>query len=81
MAYGAGLRASEVVHLTVTDIDSERVAIHVEQGKGQRDRYAMLSPTLLELLRAWWQYAHTHRRILPDGWLFPEPLVILRTTH
>ena len=48
VAYGAGLRASEVVHLTVTDIDSERMVIHVEQGKGQRDRYAMLSPTLLE---------------------------------
>lgn len=49
VAYGAGLRASEVVHLTVTDIDSERMVIHVEQGKGKRDRYAMLSPTLLSL--------------------------------
>ena len=48
VAYGAGLRASEVVHLSVTDIDSERRVIHVEQGKGKgkRDRYAMLSPTL-----------------------------------
>jgi integrase/recombinase XerD len=71
VAYGAGLRASEVVHLTVNDIDSERMVIHVEQGKGQRDRYAMLSPTLLELLRAWWRHAHAHRRILPGGWLFP----------
>jgi integrase/recombinase XerD len=71
VAYGAGLRASEVVHLSVTDIDSERRVIRVEQGKGQRDRYAMLSPTLLELLRAWWRHAHAHRQILPGGWLFP----------
>ena len=71
VAYGAGLRASEVVHLSVTDIDSERRVIHVEQGKGQRDRYAMLSPTLLELLRSWWRHAHAHHQILPGGWLFP----------
>ena len=71
VAYGAGLRASEVVHLSVTDIDSERRVIHVEQGKWQRDRYAMLSPTLLDLLRAWCRHAHAHRQILPGGWLFP----------
>ena len=71
VAYGAGLRASEVVHLSVTDIDSERMVIHVEQGKGKRDRYAMLSPTLLNLLRAWWHHAHKSRKILPGGWLFP----------
>ena len=71
VAYGAGLRASEVVHLTVTDIDSQRMVIHVEQGKGKRDRYAMLSPTLLSLLRTWWQHAHAHHQILPGGWLFP----------
>jgi len=71
VAYGAGLRASEVVHLSVTDIDSERMVIHVEQGKGQRDRYAMLSPTLLKLLRAWWLHAHAHQQVLPGGWLFP----------
>ena len=47
------------------------MVIHVEQGKGKRDRYAMLSPTLLELLRAWWVHAHAHRQILPGGWLFP----------
>jgi len=71
VAYGAGLRASEVVHLSVNDIDSKRMVIRVEQGKGQCDRYAMLSPALLELLRAWWRHAHAHRQILPGGWLFP----------
>jgi len=58
VAYGAGLRASEVVHLKVTDIDSERMIVRVNQGKGQRDRYAMLSPSLLVLLRAWWRQGH-----------------------
>jgi site-specific recombinase XerD len=71
VSYGAGLRASEVVHLSVTDIDSDRMVIHVEQGKGKRDRYAMLSPTLLKLLRAWWRHAHAQRKMLPGGWLFP----------
>ena len=71
VAYGAGLRASEVVHLSVTDIDSDRRVIHVEQGKGGRDRYAMLSPTLLKLLRAWCRQARAQRKMLPGGWLFP----------
>ena len=71
VAYGAGLRASEVVHLKVTDIDSERRVIRVEQGKGRRDRYAMLSPTLLGLLRAWWREGRAQRQLLPGGWLFP----------
>ena len=71
VAYGAGLRASEVVHLTVTDIDSKRRVIRVEQGKGKRDRYAMLSPALLELLRAWWREGTAQRKVLPGGWLFP----------
>ena len=51
VAYGAGLRAREVVHLKIADIDSTRMIVRVVQGKGQRDRYAMLSPSLLELLR------------------------------
>jgi site-specific recombinase XerD len=71
VAYGAGLRASEVTHLTVNDIDSERMIIHVVQGKGDKDRNAMLSPELLKLLRQWWRTAHGEANILADGWLFP----------
>jgi site-specific recombinase XerD len=65
VAYGAGLRASEVISLKVGDIDSKRMIIRVEQGKGRKDRYVMLSPHLLNLLRAWWKVAR------PQGWLFP----------
>jgi integrase/recombinase XerD len=65
VAYGAGLRVSEVVGLKVSDIDRERMLLRVEQGKGQKDRFVMLSPQLLELLRDWWQVAP------PRGWLFP----------
>ena len=64
-AYGAGLRVSEVANLKVSDIDSERMTLRVEQGKGQRDRTVMLSPRLLELLRQWWKAAQ------PQVWLFP----------
>lgn len=71
LAYGAGLRASEVVTLKVSDIDSQRMVLRIEQGKGSKDRYAMLSPVLLEQLRAWWRHAHAEGRILADGWLFP----------
>jgi integrase/recombinase XerD len=71
VAYGAGLRASEVVHLKVSDIDSQRMVIRVEQGKGGRDREAMLSPSLLELLRAWYRQAQSERKMLPGGGLFP----------
>ena len=71
VAYGAGLRASEVVHLKLSDIDSERMILHVEQGKGRRDRYAMLAPSLLELLRRWYREAHARGKMLPNGWLFP----------
>ena len=55
IAYGTGLRASEVIALKVSDIDSERMMLRVEQGKGHKDRYAMLSPVLLERLRCWWR--------------------------
>jgi len=71
VAYGAGLRASEVVALKVTDVDGERMTLRVEQGKGRKDRYAMLSPVLLERLRAWWRVGHAQGKMLPGGWLFP----------
>jgi integrase/recombinase XerD len=71
IAYGAGLRRNEVVHLKISDIDSDRMIIRVEQGKGAKDRHAMLSPTLLELLRSWYRYGIAQNRILPKGWLFP----------
>lgn len=71
VAYGTGLRASEVVHLKIADIDSERMIVRVNQGKGQRDRYAMLSPSLLEILRAWWRCGHAQGKMLRGGWLFP----------
>ena len=71
LAYGAGLRASEVVSLKVTDIDSERQAIRVEQGKGRKDRYAILSDDLLALLRDWWRAGREKGVMRPGGWLFP----------
>ena len=71
VAYGAGLRISEVVTLKISDIDSERKTLHVEQGKGRKDRYAMLSPVLLEILRSWWRVGHSKGLLLDGGWLFP----------
>ena len=71
VAYGAGLRASEVVALKVGNIDSTRMTLRIEQGKGHKDRYAMLSPLLLERLRAWWRAAHAKGKMLDGGWLFP----------
>jgi len=65
VAYGAGLRAAEVTSLKVSDIDSKRMMIRVEQGKGSKDRYVMLSPHLLQVLRTWWMVER------PQGWLFP----------
>jgi site-specific recombinase XerD len=64
-AYAAGLRVSEATHLKVTDIDSQRMVIRVDQGKGNHDRYVMLSPRLLEELRTYWKSAR------PQTWLFP----------
>jgi len=63
--YAAGLRISEAVCLTVPAVDSQRMVLRILRGKGHKDRYVMLSPTLLEVLRAWW---HVHR---PTHWLFP----------
>jgi integrase/recombinase XerD len=74
-AYAAGLRVSEVVALKVSDIDSERLLLRIEQGKGRKDRFAMLSPQLLELLRDWYCIAR------PAVWLFPgrDPMLPLTT--
>src|SRR3954452_24661690 len=72
-AYGAGLRVSEVVALKVGDIDSERMLLRVERGKGGKDRHAMLSPQLLELLRTWWREGRRRSLLLPGGCLFPGP--------
>jgi integrase/recombinase XerD len=79
LAYGTGLRVTEVVSLKVGDIDSQRMTLRVEQGKGQKDRYAMLSPVLLERLRVWWRVARAQGKMFDGGWLFPglnpiEPL-------
>jgi len=81
VAYGAGLRASEVCRLKVGDVDSERMALRVEQGKGAKDRYAMLSPVVLQRLRAWWRIGHAQGKILRGGWLFPgmDPMDPLTT--
>jgi len=71
VAYGAGLRASEVVALKVGDVDAQRMTLRVEQGKGRKDRYALLSPVLLEALRTWWRLAREQGTMLRGGWLFP----------
>ncbi len=71
VAYGAGLRVSEVVALKVGDVDSQRMTLRVEQGKGGKDRYALLSPVLLERLRFWWRTARAEGKMLDGGWLFP----------
>jgi integrase/recombinase XerD len=71
VAYSAGLRATEVVQLKTTDIDSDRMVIHVRQGKGSKDRTALLSPVLLVQLREWYAQARSKQRIEPGGWLFP----------
>ena len=70
VAYGTGLRASEVTSLKVGDIDSQRMTLRVEHGKGRKDRYALLPPILLERLRAWWRVGHAQGKILRNGWLF-----------
>jgi site-specific recombinase XerD len=66
VAYGAGLRASEVISLKVGDVDSTRMTLRIQQGKGGKDRYAMLSPRLLDVLRRYWRAAR------PKDYLFPS---------
>jgi len=81
VAYGAGLRASEVTALKVGDVDSQRMLLRVEQGKGSKDRHALLPPVLLEQLRCWWRVAHAQGKVLPGGYLFPgtDPLDAMST--
>jgi site-specific recombinase XerD len=68
VCYAAGLRIAEATHLKITDIDSQRMVIRVDQGKGRKDRYVMLSPALLTLLRTYWKVER------PRDWLFPGKL-------
>ena len=72
--YAAGLRISEAVHLKPTDIDSQRMVIRVEQGKGQKDRYVMLSPKLLETLRHYWRAARPQGEWLFEGDVSGQPI-------
>ncbi len=71
VAYGAGLRVSEVLALKVSDVDSKRMLLRIERGKGGRYRNAMLPEGLLVLLREWWRAGRQQGIMLPNGWLFP----------
>ena len=71
VAYGAGLRVAEVAALKVTDVDSERMLLRVERGKGGRYRNAMLPADLLTLLREWWKVGRQQGVMHPQGWRFP----------
>jgi integrase/recombinase XerD len=80
VCYAAGLRVSEAVRLRPAAIDSQRMVIRVEAGKGRKDRYVMLSPRLLQLLREYWRRTH------PGEWLFPgdrpgEPITRFAVEH
>ena len=80
VCYATGLRISEAVRLTPAAIDSQRMVIRVEQGKGRKDRYVMLPPRLLDMLRDYWQRTH------PGAWLFPgdrpgRPICPLTINH
>jgi integrase/recombinase XerD len=81
VAYGAGLRASEVIGLKISDVDGQRMTLRIQQGKGHKDRYAMLSPLMLERLRTWYRVARSQGKMLDGGWLFPglNPVTPLST--
>ena len=83
VAYGAGLRVGEVASLKVTDVDSERMLLRVERGKGGRYRNAMLPVDLLILLREWWKVGRQQGVMRPQGWLFPgqDPIRPVSTRH
>jgi site-specific recombinase XerD len=68
VAYAGGLRVTEATRLKVNDIDSQRMVLRIDQGKGQKDRDVMLSPGLLEVLRIWWKVSR------PETWMFPGGL-------
>ena len=68
LAYGAGMRSSEVANLKVNDIDSDRMQIHIHNGKGGKDRYVVLSQIMLDMLRNYWRKS---RRKVESGWIFP----------
>jgi len=70
VAYGAGLRSSEIKHLRIRDIDSKRMVMHICNGKGGKDRYAILSPTVLKTLRTYWKKCRSKIKCQED-WLFP----------
>ena len=83
VGYGSGLRVSEVVALKVSDIDSERMILRVEQGKGSRDRYALLSPALVDHLRDWLRFANNEGQMFEGSWLFPglNPIDHMTSRH
>jgi integrase/recombinase XerD len=71
VAYGAGLRVSEVCRVRIGDIDTDRKLLRIEQAKGRKDRYTRLSPSMLTVMRQWWREGHRLGKMLPGGWLFP----------
>jgi len=71
VAYGAGLRASEVCRLRIGDIDPDRMLLRIEQAKGRKDRHSLLSPSMLVVMRQWWREGDRLGKMLPGGWLFP----------
>jgi integrase/recombinase XerD len=81
VAYGAGLRVAELAGLKISDVDGQRMTLRIQQGKGAKDRYAMLSPVMLERLRTWYRVARSQGKMLDGGWLFPglNPVTPLST--
>ncbi len=71
IGYGAGLRLQEICNLKISDIDGKRKTLRVEQGKGRKDRYAMLSPSLHKMLQRWFKHGISAGKLLKNGWLFP----------
>jgi integrase len=76
IAYGAGLRVSEVTAFKVGDVDSTRMTLRIQEGKGGKDRYAMLSPVMLERLRTWWRVARAQGAILLRARVFTQPRLL-----